>query len=97
MDSIKLLNILINKRLLLVKNLVKNQNCIEEIKPYKFAKIKIFYPYIRNNGNLDVCFDLEYFDEQQNKNIKQEFDELEKLEFELIGRGLYQYDIELPK
>lgn len=42
MDSIKLLNILINKRLLLVKNLVKNQNCIEEIKPYKFAKIKFF-------------------------------------------------------
>lgn len=93
MNDIDLLFKLIYKRLLLDKTIVKNQNCTIEIKPFEDAQIKI------NHSSLErtINFSLSYFDKERKRKIILDFKDLEKLESELISRGIYEYEIQFQE
>lgn len=93
MNEIDLLFKLIYKRLLFDKTIVKNQNCTIEIKPFENAFIKVNHSF----SEKIVNFSLSYFDKERKRKIILDFKELEKLESELISRGIYEYEIQFQE
>lgn len=91
MKSINLLKQLIEKRLILVQNIIKNKVCFSELtEKYHNSKILIIFV----SHNKEVVFRLSTCKEDLKNEISEVYEDLERLEFELTKLGIYQYKIE---
>lgn len=91
MDSITLLKTLIEKRLILVQNIVKNKVCFSEL-TNEYFNSKILVIFTTNNKN--ILFRLMTNEKGNKHQINELYEDLERLEFDLTKLGIYQYQIE---